>query len=701
MTGIIAGLTPPLTARDDETAEELVAQLRRLDYPLEKERDYLPFDYIRLFSAACGKGDARTLPLLVDIFEGASKNPRVRTLDLERLFPPLASLWLKVWVERHGAEIVAGPKPPVAARPGNGAALPDELQAAWRDFTGLWQTLPKPAAGDNGAATVSYFQDSRPFWRLTVSVLRGADGEWSRAAECQRYGFWCGTGAGGYYVCQSYLTLMAWLAEEKYGLALAAIFQVEDSKSFNPARDGAAVSAAWLAAQLGYDWRELALGCLLAKDQGNYDGPDDQALRMLTQSGGDWAARKILQVAQHAPPERWPRYIEALAVFVKKASRVTVHYGYMGGRAQFHPVAGRHPADDDSQREILAWFAALADDKLSASAGRQLTQVLDELQPPATAVILRKLLRQPSDTVAQSAAKALRALGEQVDAAAVTQPLRFKLLADGQPVARQRVAWALVDQWGNLRHGSGGTTDEHGVLSVSRDGLAESRSATKFVLRNDGVTDWQNVWFHIAMPPPSADETAMLPVEFATRPLTLNIKLPRPAAAWAGRPACMWVDLAGKSRMPHHSPGSDALTVNAAVRLVFPRVAAGEYSLMLTLPGAVDWLGDVMGDTAEVDLRFGCDVRYKLRSPYADRLYYRVKLEPNAGRMSAYHTQASPYFHGVPPGDYTLVVPSSAALCQERAGLLPAGVEFAETRIPFSVTEDSPVEIDLGTIEIK
>ncbi|MDR1303957.1 MAG: hypothetical protein LBK76_01920 [Verrucomicrobiales bacterium] len=699
MTGLIAGLTPPLAVGEEQTAEDLVARLRRLDYPLEKERDYLSVDYIRLFSAACGKGDVETLPLLVDIFEDASRNPKIRTFDMERLFPPLASLWLRVWAARHGAEIGAEPKTPVTAMPQNIAVLPDELQSAWRDFTGLWQTLPKPAVGDDDVATVSYFKDARPFWRLTVSVMRGADSEWSREAERQRYGYWCGTGASGYYVCRSYLTLMAWLAEKKYGLALAAIFQVEDSKLFNPARDGASVSAMSLAEKLGYDWRELAIGCLLAKDRGNYDGPDDQALRMLTQSGGDWAARKILQVAKHAPPERLPRYIEALAVFVGKKSRMSRRVIHMGGRAQFHPVAGRHPADGDSQREILAWFAALADGNLSASAGRQLTQVLDELQPPETAVILRKLLRQPSDTVAQSAAKALRAQGEQVDEAAVTQPLRFKLLADGQPVARQRVAWALVDQWENLLYGSSGTTDEHGVLAVSRDGWAESRSATKFVLRNDGVVDWQNVWFHIAMPPPSADETAVLPVEFATRPLTLNIKLPRPAAAWAGLPACMWVDLAGKGN--YHSPGNGALTVNAAEQLVFPRVAVGEYSLMLTLPGAVDWLGDVTGDAAEVDLRFGCDVRYKLSAPYADRLYYRVKLEPHAGRMSAYHTQASPYFHGVPPGDYTLVVPSSAALCQERADLLPAGVEFAETRIPFSVTRDSPVEIDLGTIEIK
>ncbi|MDR0532632.1 MAG: hypothetical protein LBH01_01625 [Verrucomicrobiales bacterium] len=719
---LIISVQLPLMAKDAkiQSPQEMVAELQRLDYPLEKDRDYLSFEYQRLFTKACAEGDEKTLPQLVEIFAGMVDNRKLSNrFNLEELFPALANLWLKVWAEQHGGNYALYRIPQYIASPTmppDVQKMPVDLQVTWQTFVQLRLTLPQRIAGKERPDVVPYFKDAEPFWRFAVSLLRGdaRSGLWSDEADRHVYGFWCGTGAGNYDCCRSYLTLMAKLRDGQAVQALASAFAVsDDGGNFRQSSQGLFLTVSGLATQCDLDWCQLSLGCLIDSGElqtisfggtgsvSGYFTIDNVALILLTQYGGSEGASQLLYLAKNSPAKRWARYIGALAVFVSPSDPTSrVYRSTVGGPLRFNPLTGSNPANDEVQRKILEWYNSLANVKLPPEAGGVLADRVAELNRPESVGILEKLLRQPSDTVAQNAAKCLRRLGKEVDESQLAQPLRFRLTANGEPLGRQtKVAWKLYDKWGNNRSWQL-IADTDGIFQVTRDSLlAWDGEITKAVLLSEGAASADPVYFKIEVPVPSADESAVIPMDIATKPLTLNFVLPRPLAVWLKRKAEMRIGLVAEGEYAY---GSDSqLTVGETERLVLPRVAAGKYTLTVSLPGTVDWSGEVTGNEMTVPLRFGSEIRYKLKSAYADKLYYRVKLEPEAGRLSEYRTQFTPYFHGVPVGKYELLIPSSAALRKELGDLLPQGVEFGETRVPFSVTKDSPIEVDLGEIEVK
>ncbi len=203
-----------------------------------------------------------------------------------------------------------------------------------------------------------------------------------------------------------------------------------------------------------------------------------------------------------------------------------------------------------------------------------------------------------------------------------------------------------------------------------------------------------------------------VPVEL--RPLSLSLSATFPLARVAGENV--------RLRLRHGRQASygfvmeiisDDFVVPFATNLVFSSLQPGRYQLEVRIPGAAFWQSEHInhgGNGAQVTARLesGADLKYQVNPPGGPSLSVRPTVEVlQNGKLLPSHIYADWFtnaYRSLVPGHYTLRVLSRAEQTRKSYGtdaLIPAAYNYRGAERSFTISENSPNTIDLGTIELQ
>lgn len=547
--------------------------------------------------------------------------------------------------------------------------------------------------GRKQAEIIAYqtHQDAYDEFREAIYARQG--GPFTDHALRWRWGGWCGTGSDQFHVPHSQTLLCALTADERWAEAAGATLELR------PGTDSR-LALKVLSSCPGTPEKILAGGLALAMRRGpdrEFEIHEASLLALLASLPGDEKVRRLTELAAVAPPSSLSRYFQILGKFVPRGpvGGTTWTTFVFGGDGLHGVTAGE--VSETGQKRALDFLCAQASAKLPVDAAKTLADIFREKRQPAMTDAARGLLAHPSLSVADAAAEVLTDAGRSFTMPKKLGPLRYRILVNGTPYAKQQVCWAIPGL------GSQVTTTVEGIAEIPRDIFLDHPDVRRFAVRSHDLSSLDAPWFGV-MVIPTPDSDSPVDVKIATEPTHLDLQLDRPLAELAS--SKMTVVLWGEQGADQQNLGfwgPARFTLPVQPRLTSPQLAPGTYRLEIRLPGCESWNGSVTaGKTTVIPLRRASDVRLSVSLPAPWRAHVLLpELLRDGRRISADWDHDACLFRGVLPGSYVLRLPSSREVRSRISGLLPDGPEFEGREIPFEISATAPAEVDLGSFEMK
>jgi hypothetical protein len=288
----------------------------------------------------------------------------------------------------------------------------------------------------------------------------------------------------------------------------------------------------------------------------------------------------------------------------------------------------------------------------------------------------------------------------------------FQVLVNGQPLVNTTLQYELQRTNGSVS--SSARTDLNGFIRVEHDYFVDpAHPITNVSLSTMKMKKPGDVWVSTKSPPPQ-DLNSPIIIQAKTQRLTVYIQPP----PGVGAPALMTIVLKSSVERSYGTVFeniSESISMPLTSPLDFPALQPGRYRLQVQVPGAVRWISeDIEIDAKPVEtraiLRRGADVHIVLTPPRKDPLQLLVpfSLLQNGKMVHSYldydYDVDSHIFRGLPPAQYTLKVPGNAeALARRRSQneQIPESAAYLGTEVNFTITENSPPFLDLGTLELE
>ena len=642
-----------------------------------------------VFAGACRHAGEAEWPELLEIFEKLPPDSWERSFALM----PLSDLWLRLNGEKMkfpAPQKLAGE---VAKMPDEVAQLPANLQDAARKFRSFVQPVSVSSFVEN--ASFRSFQSNEPaYWKLIGDLLAGRGGDWSRQLQNYGWGGSCGTGSEVLMMPQSRALLIAYLKENRPKEAIkAALTMPQNLLGLGEPSTAPALS---ILRQAGIDWIQAMTGGLvladLTKDKESFWFFYQQGewLDVLSRQGDGEAAELLLEIARRVPAAKREAYLRALANFVEPAKPASP-------RREAPPISAK------VQEKILTFFEEQITDQTSMDELRALTYIYETLERPETKPALRKIVDLPSQSLAERAVRVLQELGETVTLPPKAAPVRYLVKLNGRPVAEQKLEFSVKYKDGGSISTSVKTNAE-GLATVSRDYfLDKNRSAERVSLGLWTMNKPDSGWFEFHLPPPGGGND-VIPADVVVGPFTLLLPLPSTVPRREKDDMSITMRFAQTEK---DAVGSLAAVVKLPVKdkVEFVALAPGLYHVDVQMPGAARWSGQVevaSGGSFTVPLVPGHNVRFQLALPKEWKVVTPglTELWRNGERVFDYQSFDFSGYAGVPAGDYRLRLLSSREFAKRSFGSGPANArEYEAAEVAFTVSADSPFEIDLGLIE--
>lgn len=640
------------------------------------------------FQVACGKADERLLAELVELFR------LIPADDIHKgeFFVPLGQAWLRLRVPEA---LDKRPKFPEVAV---GLKIPKDFPAAegsaLRRYFAVMAPMQQFFTGLQRQEGRSFQAYEAEYWQLVESLLASGNGLFSERLAEYQWGGGCGTGSEIFIIPHWTALAMAFVADGKWREAAGAALSVQGI--------GVAGSVRLLRACVE-DPQAVVLGGLarLDLDSGSFFFGQVPLLAMALDLPGNSRANGLMALAVRAPSDNQANYFRALALLARErpgdepsGAAYSLFSGADLSQARVQPV------DKETRDKVKEFLCSQNAADLSIAGAEELGRILADNEWPKAVSALRRLLDHPSLTVAESAAKRLKEGGVTVEIPPKLGPVRCRLLVDGKPYASRRVQWYLGwDDWGR---NDDVTSDADGVVEIPRDYFIDKTVGPirGFGLHSLDMEDISAPWFGVQLPLPAANDD-VIPVEVKTTAMRIVLPEVRPEAELAGKfikvrvNPVTWPENNG---MGFYQSATVGLPVAREFVLA---LAPGEYGIEVKMPGASNWVGSIhAGKVTEVKLPLmrASEVRYSFKAPEGWPEYAAgPELMRDGKSVSADHDTDRRVFRGVGVGKYVLHFPSSEELRgQNEFWRNYKAPDFKGADVPFEITDDSPIEIDLG-----
>ena len=647
--------------------------------------------FSRFFEAACEKATSKELDQVIDIYVRLPQGANAKTFP----FPTLAAAWIAREIAPLDLKVTI-PQEDISPNPSIQDASP-ELISAWKLYKNATRKADKLLQREPDARTISFQTNEAAFHRLIDDVLlKRGDKLVERLAEFT-WGGWCGTGAGSLGEPQSIGEFMALLQERRLDEAVGAAIRMATERPVRVGDKNPSARIQFLK-KCGLDWEAILAGSLLKVDDSEFPGLwYTPSLTELAAYGSERSLAFISELALRANPRERREYTYALMAFLPPDPDKLV---WSSGDI-IRPVAITIPTE--AKARIVSLLRTFAESNPDRDIAEAIVAALARANSPETKPALRVLLNNPSERVAEDAAKALRKLGEDVPPPA-RRPVRFRILANGKPLpSGTSVNWGLFA--GTCLLSAFADVDSTGILNLARENFVNRRDAITIELRNGEFRDVKALTFSVQLPiPQNLDELTDVNVDVVAMRLQIE-----PSRKQSPEQSEARVRI-----QKHNKPDSEEgeaywdLPMNEfqaplAEPVVFS-IQKGTYNLEVLASGSArhrSLFDAVMPEGAiHVSLAPGADLRFEPIRPDGERETSWILLQ-GGKEVPDYRVildEDKPY-RGLPIGYYVLHINSSVEEAARRGDDFAPLQPYAGKDIPFRITADTPV-IDLGEIRL-
>jgi hypothetical protein len=431
-------------------------------------------------------------------------------------------------------------------------------------------------------------------------------------------------------------------------------------------------------------------------------------LRELAFYGSPQAPPLLVEMAAVPKITERANYLQALAAFIEGSGLPS---GY-GSSSSDIKRRNQEPIPAEAQKRLLQILGEQIQPGTKSYTLQNATHLLVDKARPESKEALRRLLQMPYGELREKAALALRAMGEEVQVEPV-KPLLFRLLRNGQVSPYTNVKWEIRgEDEGAIS--SERNADEKGVLALKRELLVDAPQAPRFLFAARDITEPNDLWFEIQRDKP-ADLEAITDISIETGALALQIETPQPVAFYKGKK--LLLDVSAQRPLSTTSyfgsiSGYKKIEVPFQSSIRFPQLQKRAYEIEIRLPGAARWKEKITLDedqkTVSVKLQKGADVRFEIITPggeLRDKAPSYVLLRDGKPFDDyLYSDYASRGYKGLPVGNYTLKILSSAARHKRyppREGELILAPPYQGAERAFTIDDKSPDVLDLGRIVLQ
>jgi hypothetical protein len=679
-----------------------------------QKRSRAEFDYKYLTVAILKQGSDADYEKLIETYKALPGDSWGRRVMIE----PLANYWIK-------REITALEK--AGIRPTLATATNDELldpalspeaketvkaavqaagprvQKGWRQYRFFAAALEEVASENTnvsqGKSRVSVQETWPLFYGTADDFFAGKTQNMAPRLAAFQWGHWCGTGSEQFYDPKYRLLFATLLKERRYAPAIGALFRLMtwggNGLWSDPEDDWKQRFLSWC----GVDWEALFAGAAL----------EHQAtLRELALYGSPQAAQLLVEMAAVPKITEHASYLQALAAFIE-GSRLPTGYG--SSSSSDIKRRNQEPVPVEVQKQLLQVLGEQIQPGTKPYTLQTVTHLLVDKARPESKEALRRLLQMPYGELREKAALALRAMGEEAQAEPV-KPLLFRLLRNGHVSPHTNVRWEI--RAGDSAVSSERNADEKGVLALKRELLVDAPQAPRFLFAARDITEPNDLWFETQRDKP-ADLEAVTDIAIETGALALQIETPQPAAFYKGKK--LLLDVSAERPLSTTSyfrsiSGYEKMEVPFQSSIRFPQLQKRAYEIEIRLPGAARWKEKIILDedqkTVSVKLKKGADLRFEIITPggeLRDKAPSYVLLRDSKPFDDyLYNDYASRGYKGLPAGNYTLKILSSAARQKRyppREGELILTPSYQGAERTFTIDDKSPEVLDLGRIALQ
>ncbi len=707
----------------DYAVDELIAIAAKLGDGLKSlPRDdpaHHRYAFDHFFEGACGKANDRQLDQLIQVYLRLDPT----SFEKENVLPALAARWI-----HRELRSVKGEKSKIKL-PDHDISPPRELENASKEMVSAWRLYKRSMeayekAFPDGAVEnpISFQANNRAFFSIIEEVLLGRGKGAAEKILNYGWGGTCGMGSDSFRGPSSLGIFMSLLHERRLAEAVGASLLFSGDQLLTGDEDKLDVRIEFLEV-CGLDWEGILGGAQTdAELLRPYVHVDllgrELLLTELAGYGSERTALLLAELARRAKPDRQEAYANALCALVENnPAKPIACPGYESIMDTFTgntiERVAKVPIPPTVQKELVGIVRAFITATTNSYVATPVLKMFARTRSRETIPALRLLLMHPSAEISRNAASILCAMGEKVEADAMTKadPVSFKILVNGQPLrAGFDVGWSVQSSSGVS---STAVTDQDGVFTISREHFLDPRGPTTGVSLHSSVSQPPDQpWFDVEVPAPSdLDAVPAVEVEVFTVNLSLEnlSKLNRPA----GERASVQIR---KEPIGEESAGSypefewRTFDVPVDEPIVLPPLQAGTYRLKIDLPGAAQWSQKVelTPSAPEViaQLEPGSDVRVNITGAGVDKNFTSFSLLQNGAEFEFPFDDESRTYKGLPRGNYVLHIPSSEERRKED-GILdsyqpgPDEVPYTGRDLAFTIGEGSPSTIDLGEIRLE
>jgi hypothetical protein len=696
---------------NDYAVDELVAIAAKLGDELKnlprEDHDNDRYAFSHFFEDGCRKANERQLDQLIQVYIRLDAT----SFEKESVLPALAAQWI-----HRELRALRGDKSKIKL-PDHDVSLPGELEnaskelvSAWRLYRKSMEAYEKTFPDEPVENPISFQANNRSFFSIIEDVLLGKGK--GAAEKILNYG-WSGP--------RSLAVFMSLLHERRLAEAVGASLLVAGDQLLVGGEDKLDVRIEFLEA-CGLDWETILAGAQTdAECRQSYHNADlfarEPLLTALAGYGSGRTALLLAEMARRAKPDRQEAYANALTALVEKnPAKPKDCPGYENIMNTFSSGTiervSKIRIPSAVQKELIGIVQAFVTATTNREVAAPALTMFARARSRETIPVLRSLLKHPSAEVSRDAASILCAMGEKVEADAMTKadPVSFKILVNGQPLpAGFEVAWNV--------HSSSGVSsttvvDQDGAFTISREHFLDSSGSPRGVSLHSSVSQSPDQpWFDVDVPAPSdLDAVPAVEVEVFTVNLLLEnlSKLNQPPGATA-------LVQIRKEPIGEESVGSypefewRKIDVPIGEPIALPPLQSGTYSLKVEVSGAAQSSQKVEltpnAPQVIAQLEPGSDVRINVTGAGIEN-FSSFNLLKNGAEFESPFDNKSRTYTGLPEGNYVLHIPSSEEL-RKSDGILdnyqpgPDEVPYAGRDIAFTIGEGSPSTIDLGEIHLE
>jgi len=544
------------------------------------------------------------------------------------------------------------------------------------------------------------------FYKTMEQILFNQSSEDLEKLSKFTWGGWCGTGSETFYNKKNLVELLILLRERDYLAVLGRGY-------FYGAPNLHEKTAVKFLELCGLDWIDYYTGAISSNKLRNIPS-------IFTKSGSDKAAQNLLELKDSIKNKGW--YINKCVQFINPISKKEGEYlSFNNENILFNKLENKIPYPTipvnyelkKILKDEIINISLKADEFYLCQSAINVLQKLKFDERVKDAFLF--LVNSKYSMIRNNAAKILKKNGISIKLPVDNGKIKYRFLVDGKPLKQDKIRWELYDNSNSRRYFLCGseTTNEKGILLITSDTILDHISKIKKIIFYPDKSNGggKEVIFYVeSILPKNFSDTKTIHV--STAKISMRFHLNRDADFYLNK----------KMNIQAFPPKLSMLDFRTDIKEEFEFPVRFQKNIRCSfsadIPGALSWSSSfrdtIRNDLLlEVYLENGTTVIFKLLPPGGkkadERVLFKLEKKNESGWGSFfYYGYSIGGYESLPVGEYRLKISSSEEKKskyqknkKECSEIIPTDyADYEGKTIPFTITKNSPVKIDLGIIKL-